>query len=105
METDPRTGATRSAEFLALNPNNAQATSELNLLFRRELDSGKSDFSVEIQLGGLGKLVAICLLTFAGLYAGAMHIPGGLKLWPDQGIRLGPEVFARDGGRKAVTGR
>ncbi|MCA9546565.1 MAG: DUF4388 domain-containing protein, partial [Myxococcales bacterium] len=73
---------------LALNPNNAQATSELNLLFRRELDSGKSDFSVEIQLGGLGKLVAICLLTFAGLYAGAMHIPGGLKLWPDQGIRL-----------------
>ncbi|HRW41201.1 MAG TPA: ATPase, T2SS/T4P/T4SS family, partial [Microthrixaceae bacterium] len=23
----------------------------------------------------------------------------------DQGIRLGPEVFARDGGRKAVTGR
>ncbi len=73
---------------LALNPNNHEATSELNLLFRRELDSGKAAMTVEISLGGLGKVAVLALLTFIGLYAAAMHVPGGIDVWPDTGLAM-----------------
>jgi tetratricopeptide (TPR) repeat protein len=67
---------------LALNPNNQLAQSELNLLFRRELDTGPG-FQLEINLGGIGKAALLVLLVFAGLFVGANQIPGGLTVWPD----------------------
>lgn len=82
MAGDKQAAEDALRKAIAINPNNAEAQSELRLIFQRELGSSKKQLDIQMPTGVIAAIGAWAIAAI-GLFFVANFIAGGLTLWPE----------------------